>query len=555
MNQNDKRLTKYIDQLNADIMPMEHRMDVGSEEMDQLMSTVRKVRSLKEPNMPEVDFEKKLLTALKSEYKDEPKISLSSEQRILHSKFIKRSILGITAVAAAAVILFAIPNITLPGNHTNIAYAMEQALKELHAYHGIIEVVETNQLGETMLQSKREVWADKKGNYYVKDLEGYSKGMITVNNTKKEWQIRPEEQKVYQFTGFPDPYRFTFEIGSEVEEVKNALSVKDIGEVVIAGRTARLLEVEPKGGDPYRLWIDKETDLPLQRESAMQNALQYRVTYTQIEFLDVIPVELLICNIPDGYEVVETNPEQIVATTQEAEKLTSLKPTILKNIPESYVFKGIAVLTQTNMIKSYYETADLAQKVVILQKKATQEMKPASDAVLGSVSNNPAEILSNYEGISGVNSIRWQEAGMEYTVFGNISTDQLTSFVKGITSGDVLLPSDEAIAAHKPQIEVPVDMEAEENEQKSVDAGHSPWKLDPVFVTQVFSSLLLSPEGIVGEYPIPYDAITITENNGSEAVAIINSENTIAEYVYLKRLVRQDDTGIWTVIGYDPVKK
>lgn len=110
---------------------------------------------------------------------------------------------------------------------------------------------------------------------------------------------------------------------------------------------------------------------------------------------------------------------------------------------------------------------------------------------------------------------------------------------------------DDTPISGKPQIEVDIDLEAEENAQKSVDEGHSPWKLDPVFVTQVFASLLLSPEGIVGDYPIPYEAITITENNGIEATAVINDDKSVARTVYLKRLVRQDESGIWTVIGYD----
>lgn len=109
------------------------------------------------------------------------------------------------------------------------------------------------------------------------------------------------------------------------------------------------------------------------------------------------------------------------------------------------------------------------------------------------------------------------------------------------------------LTKEQPTIKVDVDLAAEKQEQKSVDAGHSPWKLDPAFVAQVFASLLLSPEGITGEYPIPYEEIEITSNNGIDATAEIKSTNSIAKYVYLKRLVRQDDTGIWTVVGYDPV--
>ncbi|WFR55971.1 hypothetical protein QA584_20475 [Anaerocolumna sp. AGMB13025] len=105
-----------------------------------------------------------------------------------------------------------------------------------------------------------------------------------------------------------------------------------------------------------------------------------------------------------------------------------------------------------------------------------------------------------------------------------------------------------------PQVEIPVNWEAEKNEQKSVDAGHSPWKLDPIFVTQVFASLLISPEGIEGDYPIAYEDIILIKNNGEIAIAEIKDDKTIVSRVYLKRLIRQDSTGIWTVIGYDPIK-
>jgi hypothetical protein len=127
-------------------------------------------------------------------------------------------------------------------------------------------------------------------------------------------------------------------------------------------------------------------------------------------------------------------------------------------------------------------------------------------------------------------------------------------FAEEITEGTVVIPNAQEEIDSNPQVKIAVNLEVEENAQKSVDAGHSPWKLDPIYVAQVFASLLISPEGIVGDYPIPYDKITMIENNGAEAIAEVVSDNTVAKYVYLKRLIRQDDTGIWTVVGYDPVE-
>lgn len=107
--------------------------------------------------------------------------------------------------------------------------------------------------------------------------------------------------------------------------------------------------------------------------------------------------------------------------------------------------------------------------------------------------------------------------------------------------------------ADKPQVKVPIDLEKEKNDQKSVDAGHSPWKLDPIFVTQVFVSLKISPEGIQGDYPIKYEELKVIKNNGKVAIIEVPGDKTPIRRVYLERLIRQDSTGIWTVIGYDPV--
>lgn len=140
----------------------------------------------------------------------------------------------------------------------------------------------------------------------------------------------------------------------------------------------------------------------------------------------------------------------------------------------------------------------------------------------------------------------------------NVTKEQKDEPIEPVASSDSIATKltvsavGDVSVSNEPTIKVDVDLAAEEKEQISVDAGHSPWKLDPVFVAQVFASLLLLPEGIVGEYPIAYEDIEITTNNGTDATAEIKSANSIAKYVYLKRLVRQDDTGIWTVVGYVP---
>ena len=107
----------------------------------------------------------------------------------------------------------------------------------------------------------------------------------------------------------------------------------------------------------------------------------------------------------------------------------------------------------------------------------------------------------------------------------------------------------------KPQVLVEVDMEVVKRDQKQVDEGHSPWQLSPLAVVQTFVGLQISPDGIQGDFPVDTEDMKIVYETNEVTIVEIGGEKTPIAKVYLKRLVRQDDDGIWTVVGYDPVDK
>lgn len=557
MSNNEKNLSKYIDSLNEEKKPKEHVRKVESSELEELMDTVRLVKSLREPAMPASDYPDKIVRTVTNE------LSQKTEAK----KISRGWFLGLSTTAAVIIMVIAI-SLTSSFGRNNIIYAMEQAFLDVKAYHGILEIKGMNAAGKDTIQAKLEVWADKDGRYYLKRIEGLQTGLTTVNNGQSKWQIRPDLKQVQIFPAFPDPYRFSFELGKEVKDVRNAIKTKQIGEEQVSGREAIVLEVLPQGGEAYKLWIDKETKLPLKKQSAMQNALQYTITYTDIDYIAAIPAELITYKLPAGFEEINTNTEQLVNNLQEAEEALGFEPKMPESIPTGYIRSSIAVELDTKLIKLYYTDKDKQSKVVILQGKAASSLKPASTAVLGRINSSIAEIQSPiegnlgvlsgggaYAGITNISSIRWQEDGFEYAVVGDVSIDVLNMFVEGIAGAKLQSSSEDDSLTAKPQITVPVDLAIEENEQKSVDAGHSPWKLDPVFVAQVFVSLQISPEGIVGDYPIKYEAMKVVQNNGKEAIVEVNDDKSPTSKVYLKKLIRQDSTGIWTVVGYDPIGK
>jgi hypothetical protein len=235
---------------------------------------------------------------------------------------------------------------------------------------------------------------------------------------------------------------------------------------------------------------------------------------------------------------------------------------------------AFSVMKKDGIVKINYASSDNTDKITVLQKEADETFKPSSMAILGKVNGNAAEIQSPiqntagilqgggvYASTTGIRSIRWQQEGMEYAVYGNVSLDVLARFVEALSDGPVEIPKPEEPltqepnpeeAQDEPTIKVPVDLEVEKGDQKNVDAGHSPWKLDPVFVAQVFVSLQMSPEGIQGDYPIDYEDFTMVKNDGVKAIVETDNSESPVKRVYLERLVRQDETGIWTVVGYDP---
>ena len=211
-NNIEQKISDYIDDLNNEVKPSEQNEMNTSKEYEELMDTVRRVKSLKEPEYPGEDFSHKLTASLRE----------GREKNKIKYPWIMRT----AAVAAMVAVVFLV-NMFLPETKGNMVSAMEKAWKELNAYHGIIEVTEVNGQGEEILQGKREVFANQNGQYYLKEMEGSAKGMITVNNGEKKWQIHEKNKEIHVFSAFPDGYRFTFELGKEVKNVKNALDIKE----------------------------------------------------------------------------------------------------------------------------------------------------------------------------------------------------------------------------------------------------------------------------------------------------------------------------------------
>ncbi|HHU32805.1 MAG TPA: outer membrane lipoprotein carrier protein LolA [Clostridia bacterium] len=505
MNEVERKISAYIDALNAERKP-ERDLLTSDEELEKLAATVRQVRTLREPEMPDSDYPKRLSEAVTR------KMQKKVTPRRTFGRFFKPA-----TVLVAGLLLFAL--LTSWGGllQQDVVYAMEKAVAQLENYHGILEMRTKNANGEEWVVRQVELWSE--GNKYALRQDD---GTLTVNNGEQKWQIRPQSGEVAILPVVPDPTRSSFDLRDEAKRAKE-YPHKVVGSEVVAGRQATKLEITPPGGLSYYLWVDNETDLPIQLQTAMQNGLQ--TTYTFISFKPNTKFEanIFAYQVPEGYKVIAEDPGQLVATVEEAAAISGLTPILPHKAPKR-------VFAFENKIVLDYEDTTITESL------ASGSFKPAPNSALGTAAGGPLEVWWE--------SLRWRQTGLEIQVEGPQRVELAQQIAPDLTLPDL------DKQGNKGQVKVPVDMEIVKASQQQVDRGSSPWQLDPMQVALTFVNLEVTPEGIVGEPTIPMASFEVESNNGAVAVVKV-SEGPIAK-VYLERLIRQDETGIWTVVGYDP---
>jgi outer membrane lipoprotein-sorting protein len=422
------------------------------------------------------------------------------------------------SVAAALILCVGISYVTGFWSR-DIARAMANAVSKVTSYHGVLEKTYTTLSGESQVVSTVEVWTS--GEKYATLAQD---GTLTVNDGQRKWQVRPDEQLVAVLPSVPDPHRSGLDLQDEADRALQ-YPHEPIGEDVVAGSKAVCLEIRPPGGLPYHLWVDTDTWLPVQLCTAMQNGIQTTYTYVSLETDGGVDEEIFTYKVPQGYRVEEADAGQVVMTPAEAQGIAGFAPLLPTEAPQRILAFGSG-----RIVLDYGST-------VVTEINATKEFEPATYGAIGTAAGGPLEILEDH--------LRWCQGELEITVQGPRRLVLARQMVDDLT-----IPDSQLGIQFAPEVAVPVDMEIAGNDQQQVDGGHSPWQLDPLQVALTFVNLKVTPKGIVGEPEIGYGSFTLDFSDGVKAIVGV-TEGPVSR-VYLERLIRQDDTGIWSVVGYDP---
>lgn len=516
MNDLENKLSDYIDTLNAEQEPKEHRGVADTPELEKLMATVRMVRSLEEPALPAPGYPQRLAQNVANKITKSERIE--QKQETIPGKSRRSWILPPVVALVAGLLLFAVISSWTGLFNTDVVYAMEKAVAQLSNYHGILEMRSQNADGEEWLERRVELWSQ--GDKYAVRQDDDT---LTVNNGERKWQVRPQSKEVALLPLVPDQAKTGFDLRDEAKRAKQYPHTV-VGSEKIAGREAAKLEISPPGGLVYYLWIDSETNLPIQLQTAMQNALQTTYTFTSFEPNKQLDPQIFTYHLPEGYQLKEKDPGQLVASIEEAAAISRLIPLLPHEAPNRiFAFKDRIVL-------DYGDTT-------IMENAAQGSFEPVANSALGTAAGGLLEVWWE--------RLRWRQDGLEIQIEGA----KRVGLARQIAA-DLTLPDTGQNLVNKAKVKVPVDLDIAKADQQQVDRGSSPWQLDPLQVSLTFVNLKVTPEGIQGEPKIPFSSFELGANNGAQAV--VEVANGPIEQVYLERLFRQDETGIWSVVGYDP---
>ncbi|HZD59339.1 MAG TPA: sigma-E factor regulatory protein RseB domain-containing protein, partial [Anaerolineae bacterium] len=364
----EQELDLLIDSLNQEQQPKQ----ISNRETAELLAVVRAVKSLGKQAEPSLDLGSRVYSALGGR---------SRRRWALPS---------VAALVAGLLLLAAITTWTSFLNR-DVVYAMEQAIARLNNYYGVLEVHSKNASGEEWPIQRVEIWSE--GKKYATRQED---GTLTVNNGERRWQVRPKFQEVAVLPLVPDPTRHEFDLRDEAKRARQ-YPHSVVGQETIAGRQAIKLKISPPGGLPYYLWVDAQTNLPLQLQTAMQNSLQTTYTFVSFEPDTQIDPKIFSYQPPDGYKVVEKDPGQLVATPGEAATISKITPLLPLTSP-SRIFAF-----QDRIVLDYGDTT-------IIETAVKGAFKPVTNSALGTAAGGPLEVWQE--------RLRWRQNGIEIQVEG-----------------------------------------------------------------------------------------------------------------------------------------
>ncbi len=266
-----EKLSDFINDLNKEKKPGAYDSPVD-EESEKLFETVRAVKRTQRSQ--EVQWEK---LAGNLDENDTRKTQKEVKPKRTHQSFVRK--ISLVAVAAA-LILAAFVGImdTGPLQEGNIVHAVVRAYQDMEGYSGVVELT-SQENGKIDFKETINITYQKPWKYAAvhqfNDVE-----VKNISDGERLVSVYPNDVTVDNV--FPEKELWRYHIGTHVWELGKADEVKEKGTEMILGRETTVLEYSYS--DYYhRMWIDKETNLPLKKELKTYDDRSLVMEFKEIE--------------------------------------------------------------------------------------------------------------------------------------------------------------------------------------------------------------------------------------------------------------------------------
>lgn len=255
--------------------------------------------------------------------------------------------------------------------------------------------------------------------WYVAPADAY--GRLILSNESVQYQYEPKTGKVFS-NDWVSPLASALDIGL----IRRNYTVQVAEQATIAGRSARTLSLVSNYSHTLaqRLWIDTATNLVLRRETYhADSTLAAKTQFDNITFVNDLPPDLFKMNVPAGMTLVPgtdygTSIPDLPSLTNQL-KFKAVAP---RDLADGFRFEKGSVEMRGGVQSAEFVYSDGLRSVSLFENPT------ASYPVFDGPAPKPIQVgkeSGKYQALTGQTLLSWNEAGLNFTMVGDIAPKEL----------------------------------------------------------------------------------------------------------------------------------
>ena len=277
-------------------------------------------------------------------------------------------------------------------------------------------------------------------------------GQLQVSNGTCMWMYDPGSNTVRTVT-IPEDAQMNETLNARfIEELLDTCTIEPQGRAVFEGRGCHVVTATPKDADAFatsmRLWLDRETWMPLKIDTSQNGKLVMRVEYKDMRFDSEIPVSTFEFEIPEGATVESMDettvmPEMTLEEAQaevtfEIKEPDHLPPGyergMIMTVPVSASDKGV-IITYTNTTEEDVSSSQLTTVQLIespYNESAERPVPDDGDVETVWINGHECTIMTMQGMIGETRVLQWDDHERDFMLAGALDREAMIRIAESI---------------------------------------------------------------------------------------------------------------------------